>query len=128
MATKEISLLLDLDAKKSPSIDKLKSDLTALEKKAEEGKKAIRGLLLIDGEGSASVKRARKNLETIEQQIKDIHAEAKKQVLAKSMKAAAEQAILETRLPDRPLYTAAILAFESLGKCRGRLCPVGINL
>jgi hypothetical protein len=77
-----------MDAK-SPSIDTLKKDLDYLEKHAGRLKKEL----------DAALKNGDKNAGDLSQELKrvngliaSIDAEAKKQVLAKSMKAAAEQA------------------------------------
>jgi len=92
MATRTIDLLLNLGAEKSPSVDSLKKQFVELEKKAAHAKEVVKGLLLIDGEGSASVKKARQNLNAIEQELKDINAQAQKMTLANKLQQIEAQA------------------------------------
>jgi hypothetical protein len=92
MAQKTVELLLSLDVEKPKGIKELKTELDKLEKEAELAKKTIKGLLLIDGAGAASVRKAKQNLTSIEDKIADIDAAARKMALANKLKEVGDQA------------------------------------
>lgn len=89
MLTKTIELLLDLEASKTPSVDQLKKDLEFLDKTAKKLKKDLGEALEKGDKNAAELARELAHTENL---MKQVDAEAKKQVLAKSLKAAADQA------------------------------------
>ena len=89
MPTKTIDLLLQLEADKTPSVEQLKKDLAYLEKNAERLKKELGDALKTGDKNAGALSRELAHVESL---IKDIDAEAKKQNLAKSLKAAQDQA------------------------------------
>lgn len=97
MTERTIDILVRLNTKPADA-KKLMDDFKALEKEAEKLQKILKGTLAMEGPNGAQSKRLKAELEAVNQKMKAINAEAKKQELAKSLAAAKVRA---TELKDR---------------------------
>lgn len=91
MTERTIDILVRLNSKPADA-KKLMDDFKALEKEAEKLQKILKGTLAMEGPDGAQSKRLKAELEAVNQKMKAIGAEAKKNELAKSLALATAKA------------------------------------